>query len=353
MFKKLIIITKLMLIVFIVSSCTKNNREKASVKNNKLQKKVVKKVRKVEFTLKFSHVVSDDTPKGKAAKFFKKRLEELSNGRIDVQIYPNSELYKDNVVLNAVKEGSIQMACPSFSKFRDIVPQLALFDLPFLFRDMNHIHKVQDSEIGKKLKKMVENQGFTVLDFWDNGFKQMTSSKRALLLPEDAKGQKFRIMNSEVLKAQFKVLEAESEVMPFSKVYKALKNGLIDGQENTISNIYTKNFYKVQKYLTLTNHGYLGYLVVMNKDFYNSLPQELKKAVKQAMSEATEKERTYAGDLEIIQLNLIKKSAEIDIFELSPEQTEKWRNAVKGIYEQFYDDKKIGKKLIQAVADLR
>ena len=353
MFKKLIIITKLMLIVFIVSSCTKNNREKASVKNTKLQKKVVKKVRKVEFTLKFSHVVSDDTPKGKAAKFFKKRLEELSNGRIDVQIYPNSELYKDNVVLNAVKEGSIQMACPSFSKFRDIVPQLALFDLPFLFRDMNHIHKVQDSEIGKKLKKMVENQGFTVLDFWDNGFKQMTSSKRALLLPEDAKGQKFRIMNSEVLKAQFEILNAKPLVMPFSKVFMGLKEGTIDGQENTISNIYTKKFYTVQKYLTLSNHGYLGYLVVMNKEFYNSLPSDLQKNVKQAIKEATEKERVYAGDFEIIQLSKIKHAGNIEITELNKDQINQWREAVKGIYKQFYDKNKIGKALIQNVTDLR
>ena len=305
-----------------------------------------------DFVLKFSHVVSENTPKGKAALFFEKRLEELSKGKIDVQVYPNSQLYKDKAVLKAIKLDSVQMACPSFSKFTKTVPQLALFDLPFLFRDMDHVHKVQDGAVGQKLKDMVAAKGFVVLNYWDNAFKQLSSAKKALLMPEDAKGQKFRIMSSKVLEAQFKAVGANPQVMPFSEVYSALQQGVIDGQENTNSNIYTKKFYEVQKYMTLSNHGYLGYLVVMSKKFYDSLPKDLQAAVKQAMKEATEKERQYAKELDKSQLAKIeeyaKKSGKLKIYTLNDKQKEAWRKVMSSIYPEFYDNGKIGKDLIEA-----
>ena len=305
-----------------------------------------------DFVLKFSHVVSENTPKGKAALFFEKRLEELSKGKIDVQVYPNSQLYKDKAVLKAIKLNSVQMACPSFSKFTKTVPQLALFDLPFLFKDMNHVHKVQDGAVGQKLKDLVAAKGFVVLDYWDNAFKQLTSAKKALLMPEDAKGQKFRIMSSKVLEAQFKAVGANPQVMPFSEVYSALQQGVIDGQENTNSNIYTKKFYEVQKDMTLSNHGYLGYLVVMSKKFYDSLPKDLQAAVKQAMKEATAKEREFAAQLDKEQLDKIKeyakKSGKLTIHELNDKQKAAWRAAMEKIYPEFYDNDKIGKDLIEA-----
>jgi len=310
-----------------------------------------------DFVLKFSHVVSENTPKGKAALFFEKRLEELSKGKIDVQVYPNSQLYKDKAVLKAIKLDSVQMACPSFSKFTKTVPQLALFDLPFLFRDMNHVHKVEDGAVGQKLKDLVSAKGFVVLDYWDNAFKQLTSAKKALLMPEDAKGQKFRIMSSKVLEAQFKAVGANPQVMPFSEVYSALQQGVIDGQENTNSNIYTKKFYEVQKYMTLSNHGYLGYLVVMSKKFYNSLPKDLQEAVKQAMKEATAKEREYAAELDKEQLGKIqeyaKKTGKLKIYTLNDKQKEAWRKAMSAIYPQFYDKDKIGKDLIEAARNTK
>jgi len=304
-----------------------------------------------EYVLKFSHVVSPNTPKGKAADFFAKRLEELSGGRIDVQVYPNSQLYKDKAALKALRLNSIQMAAPSFSKFTKLVPQLALFDLPFLFKDMNHVHRVQDGEVGKKLKDMVTRKGFVALSYWDNAFKQMSTSKdKPLLWPSDAKGQKFRIMSSKVLEAQFKAVGANPQVMPFSEVYSALAQGVIDGQENTISNIYTKKFYEVQKHLTISNHGYLGYLVVMSKKFWNSLPKDLKKAVMQAMKEATEKERIWADELNKSQFEKIKeyanKTHKLQIHYLTNEQRKAWEEAEKKIYPLFYDKKKIGKDLI-------
>ncbi len=310
-----------------------------------------------DYVLKFSHVVSENTPKGKAAKFFEQRLEELSKGKIDVQVYPSSQLYKDNAVLKAIKLDSVQMACPSFSKFGKIVPQLALFDLPFLFKDIDHLHRVQDSEVGQKLKDMVTAKGYVALDFWDNAFKQFTSSKKALIKPEDAKGQKFRIMSSKVLEEQFLVVGANPQMMPFSEVYSALQQGVIDGQENTNSNIFTKKFYEVSKYMTVSNHGYLGYLVVMSKKFWNSLPDDLKANVKQAMKEATEKEREWAIELDKSQFAQIEKYAKdtgkLEITVLTPEQRAEWKKVMSTIYPKFYDNKVIGKDLIEAAQNTK
>ncbi|WP_072682451.1 TRAP transporter substrate-binding protein [Arcobacter sp. LA11] len=310
-----------------------------------------------DYTLKFSHVVSDNTPKGKAARFFEQRLEELSGGKIDVQVYPSSQLYKDNAVLKAIRLDSVQMAAPSFSKFGKIVPNLALFDLPFLFKDMGHLHRVQDGEVGEKLKAMVTKKGIVALDFWDNHFKQLSSSKKPLIKPEDAKGQKFRIMSSKVLEAQFHAVGANPQMMPFSEVYSGLQQGVIDGQENTNSNIFTKKFHEVQKYLTVTNHGYLGYLVVMSKKFWNKLPADLQANVKQAMKEATAKEREYAEELNTKQFNEIKAYAEktgnLEIITLTPEQRNEWATAVSKIYPEFYSDRKIGEDLIKGALNTK
>lgn len=310
-----------------------------------------------EYTLKFSHVVSANTPKGKAADFFEKRLEELSGGRIDVQVYPSSQLYNDNAVVKALRLNSVQMAAPAFSKFGKIVPQLALFDLPFIFKDIDHLHRVQDGEVGTKLKDMVTAKGIIALDFWDNGFKQFTSSQKPILMPKDAEGQKFRIMSSKVLEAQMKAVGGNPQMMPFSEVYSGLQQGVIDAAENPISNIYTKKFHEVQKYLTISNHGYLGYLVVMSKKFWNSLPDDLKADVKQAMKEATAKERELAQALDKEQFEEIKKYAKdtgkLEIFTLNDQQREAWREAESKIYPEFYNKRKIGKDLIEGALNTK
>ncbi|WP_258238841.1 TRAP transporter substrate-binding protein [Arcobacter sp. CECT 8985] len=317
-----------------------SNEAKASADNGKKT-----------YVLKFSHVVSANTPKGKAADYFEKRLEELSNGQIDVQVYPSSQLYKDSAVLKALKLDSVQMAAPSFSKFGKIVPQLALFDLPFLFKDIDQLHRVQDGEVGQELKGMVTAKGYKALSFWDNNFKQFSSSKKPILMPEDAAGQKFRIMSSKVLEEQFKAVGANPQMMPFSEVYSALQQGVIDAAENPISNIYTKKFHEVQKYLTISNHGYLGYLVVMSEKFWNSLTPELQKDVQQAMNEATQKEREYAEELNTKQFDLIKQYAKetgkLKIFTLNDEQRAAWKKATSKIYPDFYDKDVIGKDLIE------
>ncbi len=310
-----------------------------------------------DYVLKFSHVVSDNTPKGKAARFFEKRLEELSGGKIDVQVYPSSQLYNDNSVLKGLRLDSVQMAAPSFSKFGKIVPQLSIFDLPFLFRDTKHLHAVQDGVVGDQLKDMVTKKGIVALSFWDNGFKQLSSSTKALVNPEDAQGQKFRIMSSKVLEAQFHAIGANPQMMPFSEVYSGLQQGVIDGQENTNSNIFTKKLYEVQKYLTVTNHGYLGYLVVMSKKFWEKLPKDLKKNVTQAIKEATEEERKYAQELNDSQFAKIqeyaKNSGKLEIINLSADQVSAWRVAVSKIYPEFYSTDDIGEDLIKATIETK
>ena len=320
------------------------------------EKKIEKEVKKT-YVLKFSHVVSANTPKGKAAVYFEKRLEELTNKQIDVQIYPSSQLYKDNAVLKAIKLNSVQMAAPSFSKFGKIVPQLALFDLPFLFKDIDQLHRVQDGIVGDKLKKLVSDKGYIALNFWDNHFKQLSSAKKALIVPADAKGQKFRIMSSKVLEAQFHALDANPQMMPFSEVYSGLQQGVIDGQENTISNIYTKKFYEVQKYLTITNHGYLGYLVVMSDKFWNSLPADLQAHVTTAINDATIKEREYAEELNNSQLKELEayaeKTGKLEIFTLTQDQKDAWKSAVSKIYPEFYDTSVIGEELIKAALNTK
>lgn len=302
-----------------------------------------------DYVIKFSHVVSPNTPKGKAADYFAKRVEELSRGKIKVEVYPNAQLCGDKVVLRKLKFNAVQMAAPSFSKFTGLVPQLALFDLPFLFKDSNHLHKVLDGEVGKKLLNLVEKKGYVALAYWDNGFKQLTNSKRALIRPEDAKGLKFRVMSSKVLIEQFKALGAIPVVLPFSEVYSALQQGVVDGQENTISNIYTKKFYEVQKYMTISNHGYLGYMVVISKKFWNKLPNDMKNVIKQAIKEATEKERIWAKELNDNQFAKIKeyanKTKKLEIITLTSKERELWVKKLRTIYPKFYNA--IGKDLIE------
>jgi len=301
------------------------------------------------YVIKFSHVVSPNTPKGKAADYFAKRVEELSHGKIKVEVYPNAQLCGDKVVLRKMKFNAVQMAAPSFSKFTGLVPQLALFDLPFLFKDVNHLHRVLDGKVGQKLLDMVNKKGYVALAYWDNGFKQISDSKRPLIKPEDAKGLKFRVMSSKVLIEQFKALGAIPVVLPFSEVYSALQQGVVDGQENTISNIYTKKFYEVQKYMTMSNHGYLGYMVVISKKFWNKLPNNLKAVVKEAMKEATAKERVWAQQLNDSQFAKIKeyakKTGKLQIINLTEKQREAWVKKLRTIYPKFYDV--IGKDLIE------
>lgn len=237
--------------------------------------------------IKFSHVVAIDTPKGKAADFFAKRAGELTKGRVKVEVYPNSQLYKDKEEMEALQLGSVQMLAPSLSKFAPLgVREFEVFDLPYLFDGYAELHKVTQGPVGKSLLDKLQVKGITGLAYWDNGFKSF-SANRPLHKPEDFKGLKMRIQSSKVLDAQMRALGAIPQVMAFSEVYQALQTGVVDGTENPHSNLYTQKMYEVQKDMTLSNHGYLGYAVVVNKKFWDGLPADIRKELDQAMEEAT------------------------------------------------------------------
>jgi len=308
-----------------------------------------------EYTIKLTHVVSPNTPKGMAADFFAKRVSELTNGRVEVVVFPNSQLYGDGEEMKALKLGNAHIAMPSFSKFTHIVPEIQLFDLPFLFRDANHVHAVLDGEVGQIIKDKVSAKGFVALDYWDAGFKHLSSNKNAIVTPKDVQGQKFRTMNSHVLEAQFKAIGATPYVLPFSEVYSALQKKSVDGAENPLSNFYTKRFYEVQTDLTLSAHGYLGYLVIVSESFWRKFPSDLKPMLLQALKEATEYERKLAlQDDETLLLKLkeyAQTSTTFHIHTLTTEQKEAWQKAMESIYPQFYGV--IGEELIKKVQETK
>lgn len=308
-----------------------------------------------EYTIKLTHVVSPNTPKGKGADFLAKRVNELTHGRVEVIVYPNSQLYGDGEEIKALKLGNVHIAMPSFSKFTSMVPEMQLFDLPFLFRDANHVHTVLDGEVGQIIKDKVTSKGFVAIDYWDAGFKHFSSSKKAIVMPNDAQGQKLRIMKSHVLEAQCNVMGAIPVFLPFAAVYSALRQGSVDGAENPLSNFYTKNFYEVQTDLTLSSHGYLGYLVIMSESFWRKFPTDLKPMILQAVKEATAYERQLvtqddAETLEKLEM-YSKTSNHFKIYTLSAEQKEVWQKTMEAIYPQFYSV--IGEDLIKKVQTTR
>src|SRR3981189_2003254 len=277
--------------------------------------------------IKFSHVVAPNTPKGLAADKFKELAEKYTAGKVKVEVYPNSQLYKDKEELEALQLGAVQMLAPSNSKFGPIgVKEFEVFDLPYILPDLKTLRKVTDGPLGGRLLKLLDSKGITGLAYWDNGFKKM-------LAPSDYKGLKFRIQSSKVLEAQFRALGSIPQVMAFSEVYQALQTGVVDGQENTWSNIYTQKMHEVQKYATVTNHGYIGYVVVVNKKFWDGLPPDIRTACEKAMKEATEFGNGQSAKENEDGLEAIKKAGKTEIVNLTPEQDEAMRKARMPVYK--------------------
>ena len=293
--------------------------------------------------IRFSHVVSVNTPKGWAANEFANRVNKALDGRYVVTVFPNAQLYGDNQAIEALSAGFIEMAAPSSAKFIGSVPALQLFDMPFLFPSIETVHKTVDGPIGDEIRAMFIERGLGIklMTFWDNAFKQFSSNVRPLLKPADFKGVKFRIMSSDVLEAQMAGLGGVGLKLPFAEVYNALEQGVVDGQENTASNIYTKKFHEVQKYLTFSNHGYLGYAVIMNQKFWDGLPKDVQETINKIMMEVTVLERQKAIELDKEQGALIrdyaKKSGKLQIFDLTPEQTAELQKAMKPVHDKFAD----------------
>lgn len=298
-----------------------------------------------ETVIKFSHVTNTDKhPKGIAASLLEQRVNDEMNGKVCMQVFPNSTLYDDNKVLEALLNGDVQLAAPSLSKFEKFTKKYRIFDLPFLFEDVDAVDRFQNSESGEKLKNAMKRRGLQGLAFWHNGMKQMSANK-PLLSPEDAKGLKFRVQASDVLVAQFEQLGANPQKMSFKEVYGGLQTKVIDGQENTWSNIYGKKFFEVQDGITETNHGILDYLVVTSKDFWKGLPDDQRTQLNKIIQEVTATRNAESSKVNLANKNNIIEAGG-EVRSLTAEQRQQWVTALQPVWKKF--EKDIGSDLIEA-----
>ncbi len=295
--------------------------------------------------IKFSHVVAENTPKGQMGNKFKELIDQRLGGKVVVEVYPNSQLFNDDTVLPAMLLGDVQLAAPSLSKFGKYTSQLPVFDLPFLFKDIQAAERFQQGAAGQKLLMSMEDKGLLGLGFLHNGLKQL-SANRPLRVPADAAGLKFRIQTSDVLAAQFEAVDATPLKKPFSEVFTLLQTNAIDGQENTWSNIYSQKFHEVQEYITESNHGLIDYLVVTSANFWKGLPDDIRAEVKKALDEAIAFGNKVALDKATSDRQRIIESGRSKIIELSDAERAQWVEAMKPVWKKFEGD--IGADLIEA-----
>jgi C4-dicarboxylate-binding protein DctP len=297
--------------------------------------------------IKFSHVVATDTPKGRAAERFRDLAEKMTHGRVKVEVYPNSQLYKDKEELEALQLGAVQMLAPSLAKFAPLgVKEFEVFDLPYIFPNKTALYTVTEGPIGKGLLQKLEPKGITGLAYWDNGFKVMSANK-PLHVPADFRGLKMRIQSSKVLDAQMRALGANPQVLAFSEVYQALQTGVVDGTENTPSNIYTQKMHEVQSNLTVSDHGYIGYAVIVNKKFWDGLPPDIRTELEGAMKETTKYNNEIAKQENDKALDAIKKSGKTNVYVLTDAEKAEWRKALLPVQKEMAG--RIGADLIQEV----
>lgn len=297
--------------------------------------------------IKFSHVVANDTPKGKASDFFAKRAAELTKGKVKVEVYANSTLYKDKEEMEALQLGAVQMLAPSLAKFGPLgVKEFEVFDLPFIFDNYADLHKITQGAVGKQLLAKLEPKGIKGLAYWDNGFKSVSANK-PIKAPEDFKGLKMRIQSSKVLESQMRSVGALPQVMAFSEVYQALQTGVVDGTENPHSNLYTQKMHEVQKHVTLTEHGYLGYAVITNKKFWDGLPADVRGQLEQAMKEATDYANKIAKEENDQALEKVKASGKTQVYAPSAAERMAIKKAMMKTHKEM--ESRIGKDIIDAV----
>ncbi|ARP41614.1 C4-dicarboxylate-binding periplasmic protein [Geobacillus thermodenitrificans] len=299
----------------------------------------------------FSHVVAENTPKGLAAQKFAELVEQKTNGRVKVEVFANGSLYSDGEELDALLRGDVQMIAPSFSKVTELIPEWQVLDLPFLFRDDDDVRRVFTGKVGAELLGMLEEKGIKGLAFWSNGFKQMMGTTRPLIEPDDFRGLRFRIMPSEVIDKQFRLLGGEPVAVSFDHVYRALEQHEFDGQENTISNIYSKGFYKFQPYITISNHGYLGYAVMMNRSFWDSLPKEIQQKIAEAMTEATQWNLRQSKAQNERELQQLKQQKSVQLYLLSEEERKRWEQKFAPLYKEF--TRQFGSRMLNEIKGFR
>jgi len=302
-----------------------------------------------EVVMKFAHVTNTDKhPKGIAATELAARVNDEMNGKLCIEVFPNSTLYDDNKVLEAMLQGDVQLAAPSLSKFEKFTKQFRIFDLPFMFKDIATVDAFQNSETGQAMKDSMQKRGLQGLAFWHNGMKQF-SANVPLISPADANGLKFRVQPSDVLVAQMEAIGANPQKMAFSEVYGALQQGVVDGQENTWSNIFGKKFFEVQDGTTETNHGIIDYLVVTSVDFMDSLDPDVRDQFSTILKEVTESRNAAAFAVnEEAKANIIAAGGEVR--QLTAEQRQEWVDAMKPVWAQFEGD--VGAENIEAAQAL-
>ncbi|POA97319.1 C4-dicarboxylate ABC transporter [Chromobacterium sinusclupearum] len=300
-----------------------------------------------EIVIKFSHVVAPDTPKGKAAEYFKKLAEQRTHGRVKVQVYPNSQLYKDKEELEALQLGAVQMLAPSLAKFGPLgVKEFEVFDLPYVFDNYDQVNKVMHGPIGKQLLGKLEGKGIKGLAYWDNGFKNFSANK-PIKSPADLKGMKIRIQSSKVLEEEMRTLGALPQVMAFSEVYQALQTGVVDGTELEASNLYTSKSYEVQKNLTLTQHGFLGYALIVNKKFWDGLPADVRTQLDSAVQDATVYANQIAKQENEKAVAAIKASGKTQVYTPTPQEREAFKKALLPVHQKMAA--RIGPELLKAI----
>jgi len=297
--------------------------------------------------IKFSHVVALDTPKGKAAERFKQLAEERTKGRVKVEVYPNSTLFKDGEEMEALQLGSVQILAPSVAKFGPLgVREFEVFDLPYMFDNYDELHKVTGGKVGALLFKKLEAKGITGLAYWDNGFKDMSANK-SIRIPADYKGLKMRIQSSKVLGDEIKALGGIPQVMAFSEVYQALQTGVVNGTENPPSNFYTQKMNEVQKYLAMTEHGVIEYAVIANKKFWDGLPPDIRTTLEGAMADATKYANEIAKKENDDALEAVRKSGKTEILTLTPDEKAAMKKALVPVHKE--NESRIGKDIIDEV----
>jgi C4-dicarboxylate-binding protein DctP len=296
--------------------------------------------------IKFSHVVAPDTPKGKGAQRFKELAEQRTGGRVKVEVYPNSQLYKDKEELEALQLGSVQMLAPSLAKFGPLgVKEFEVFDLPYLFKDTDAFRAVTDGQLGADLFKKLEPKGIKGLAYWDNGFHIMSANK-PLHNVADFKGMKMRIQSSKVLDAQMRALGAIPQVMAFSELYQALQSGVVDGTEGVPSNFYTQKIFEVQKHMTLSNHGHLAYALIVNKKFWDGLPADIRTQLESAVKDSTIYANAIASTENGRALEGIKASGKTTIYTPTAAETNEWKKALMPVHKEM--ESRVGKATVEA-----
>jgi len=297
--------------------------------------------------IRFSHVVAVDTPKGQAAELFRRRAAELTGGRVRVDVFPNGTGYKDHEEIQALQLGAIDLLAPSLSKFGQLgVREFEAFDLPFLFEDEASLRRVTDGPPGRTLLRKLEQKGIVGLAFWDSGFKSF-SANRPLRRPGDFKGLRMRIQASGVIDAQMRALGALPQVLPFPEVYRALEAGVVDGCENPVSNFYTQGMHRVQRHLTLTHHGYLGYAVIANRRFWDGLPADVRRALERALVEATALANRLSREKEAADLEAVRRAGTTEIHVPTREERQAFVKALLPVHRAM--EERVGREFARSI----